>query len=155
MAIYLLALGIGLVAGMRALAAPAAVRLAAHLGWLDLSNTWAAFLGHRAVAYVLVLMAIGELITDQLPNTPARTVPVQFSARVITGTFCGAVLGTAASAPLMAALMGAAGALLGTRLGYSFRQHLAAANNGSDRPGALLEDVVAVLGALLIVRAVQ
>jgi uncharacterized membrane protein len=153
--IYLLALGIGVVAGLRALAAPAAVSWAAHLGWIDLSHTWAAFVGHRITAYVLALMAIGELITDQLPKTPARIVPVQFSARVITGTFCGAVLGTVASMPLLAAVLGAVGAVLGTRAGYTFRQRLAQSNDGRDRPGALIEDAVAILGAFMIVRAVQ
>lgn len=155
MTIYLLALGIGVVAGLRALAAPAAVSWAAYLGWIDLSNTWASFVGHKVAAYLLGIMAIGELITDQLPQTPARTVPVQFSARLITGTFCGAALGTAASAPIVAAAMGTVGAVIGTRLGYLFRQHLAEANDGRDRPGALFEDAVAILGALLIVRAVQ
>ena len=43
--IYLLALLIGVVAGLRALTAPAAVSWAAHLGWLHLQNTWLAFLG--------------------------------------------------------------------------------------------------------------
>jgi uncharacterized membrane protein len=153
--IYLLALGIGVVAGMRALAAPAAVSWAAYLGWIDVTGTWAAFVGHKAVAYVLGLMAIGELITDQLPRTPARTVPVQFSARIINGTFCGAVLGTAASAPIVAAVLGAMGAVFGTWAGFTFRKRLAAANDGRDRPGALFEDAVAILGAFLIVRAVQ
>jgi len=155
MAMYLLALAIGVVAGMRALLAPAAVSWAAHLGWLDLHETWVAFIGNRWVAYVLGVMAVGELITDQLPKTPARVVPVQFGARVVNGAFCGAVLGTAASAysPLTGALMGALGAVLGTRLGYAFRKRFAAVNHGADRPGAFLEDTIAILGAFTILRA--
>jgi uncharacterized membrane protein len=155
MTIYLLALGIGVVAGMRALAAPAAVSWAAYLGWIDLSNTWASFLSHWIAAYLLGLMAVAELITDQLPRTPARTVPVQFSARVINGAFCGAVLGTVGSMPLLAALLGALGAVLGTKAGYTFRRQFAETHEGRDRPGALLEDFVAILGAFMIVRAVQ
>ncbi len=155
MTLYWLALGIGIVAGLRALAAPAAVSWAAHLGWLDLSQTWASFVAHGITAYVLGLMAIAELITDQLPSTPARTAPAQFSARVISGAFCGAVLGTASASSLLSMVLGALGAVLGTRLGYLFRKRLAQANDGRDRPGALLEDAFAILGALLIVRAVQ
>ncbi|MFT3925315.1 MAG: DUF4126 family protein [Myxococcales bacterium] len=156
MAIYLLALAIGVVAGMRALLAPAAVSWAAHLGWLDLHDSWAGFIGNRWVAYVLGVMAVGELITDQLPKTPARVVPVQFAARIINGTFCGAVVGTAATAfmPIGGALMGALGAVLGTRGGYAFRQHFADLHGGIDRPGAFFEDAVAILGALTIMRAV-
>jgi uncharacterized membrane protein len=37
---YPLALLIGLVAGLRALAAPAAVAETVHLGWLDLTGAW-------------------------------------------------------------------------------------------------------------------
>jgi uncharacterized membrane protein len=42
---YLLASLIGVVAGLRAFLAPAAVSWAAHLGWLRLDDTWLAFLG--------------------------------------------------------------------------------------------------------------
>jgi uncharacterized membrane protein len=155
MAIYLLALGIGMIAGLRALAAPAVVSWAVYLGWLNVGHTWASFLGYWVVPYLLGLMAIGELITDQLPRTPARTVPVQFSARVINGAFCGAVLGAAGAAgmSLTCAGFGALGAVIGTRLGYTFRVRLAQQNDGRDRPGALLEDAIAILGAFLIVRA--
>ena len=43
--VFLLALVIGIVAGLRAMTAPAAVSWAARLGWLDLSGSWLAFLG--------------------------------------------------------------------------------------------------------------
>ena len=39
--IYLLALLIGVVAGLRAMTAPAAVSWAAYLGWLPLADSWA------------------------------------------------------------------------------------------------------------------
>lgn len=155
MTMYLLALAIGVVAGMRALLAPAAVSWAAHLGWIDLQGSWAAFIGNRWVAYVLGVMAVAELITDQLPQTPARVIPVQFSARVITGTFCGAVLGTAVGSfsPLAGAIMGALGAVLGTRLGFAFRRGFAQLAHGRDRPGAFLEDAAALGGALAVMWA--
>jgi hypothetical protein len=76
----LLALLIGIVAGMRAMTAPVAVSWAAQLGQLSLSGTWLAFLGYVWTAWVLTLFAAGELITDQLPSTPSRTVPVHREA---------------------------------------------------------------------------
>jgi len=140
--------------GCSAMAAPAAVSWAAHLGWLDVKGTWASFVGHTAVAWVLGLLALSELVTDQLPQTPSRIVPVQFSARVINGTFCGAVLGAAQGRTLWGAILGAVGAVLGTLLGYRFRTGLTRANHGHDRPVALLEDAIALLGALWIVRSI-
>ena len=47
MLIYLLALLIGVVAGLRAVTAPAAVSWAAALGWIPLADSWAAFMGYR------------------------------------------------------------------------------------------------------------
>ena len=77
----ILALLIGIVAGLRAMTAPAAVSWAAALGWLNLDGSWLAFLGYRYTPYILTLLALAELVTDQLPSTPSRTVPMQFCAR--------------------------------------------------------------------------
>jgi uncharacterized membrane protein len=133
------------------MAAPAAVSWAVYLGWLDVSGTWAAFIGYTVVPYLLGAMAIGELITDQLPTTPARTVPAQFAGRVINGAFCGAVLGTTGGSALLGAALGAVGAVIGTLGGYTFRTRLVRANGGHDRPVALVEDAIALFGALWIV----
>jgi hypothetical protein len=43
--VFLFALGIGFAAGLRALTPPAVVAWAAHLGWLNLSNSPLAFMG--------------------------------------------------------------------------------------------------------------
>ncbi len=45
--IVLLALVIGIVAGLRTFTAPTAVSWAAHLGWLKLDDSVLAFLGYR------------------------------------------------------------------------------------------------------------
>ena len=42
--VFVLALGIGIVAGLRSLTAPAVVAWAAHLGWLNLHGTSLAFM---------------------------------------------------------------------------------------------------------------
>jgi hypothetical protein len=76
------ALLIGVVAGMRAMTAPAAVSWAAALGWLVLGDSPLLFLAHPVTRWVFTLFAIAEFVTDQLPTTPRRTVPVQFGTRV-------------------------------------------------------------------------
>ena len=149
MTIYLLALLIGIVAGLRAMTAPAAVAWAAYLGVLDLGGTWLAFLGNVWARWILTALALVELVTDQLPSTPSRTVPVQFGTRIVTGALSGAGIGAAGGSWFGGLLAGAVGAVLGTLGGHAFRARLAAAF-GSDRPAAFVEDAVAIGGALLI-----
>src|SRR5262245_56862114 len=94
----MLALISGVVVGLRTFMGPAAVSWAAHLGWLDLGGTLLAFMGYAATPYVLTVLALGELVTDQLPSTPSRKVPVQFGARLASGALCGACFGVDAGA---------------------------------------------------------
>ena len=149
MTFYLLALLIGIVAGLRAMTPPALVAWAAHLGWIDLSGSWLGFFANTWVRWILTLLAIVELVTDQLPSTPSRTVPIQFGARIATGALSGAALGTAGGAMLGGLVAGIVGAVIGTLGGRALRARLAAAF-GSDRPAAFIEDAVAIGGALLI-----
>lgn len=144
-----LAVAIGIIAGLRAMTAPALASWAANLGWLNLSGTWLAFLGNGWVRWILTLLALVELVTDQLPSTPSRTVPVQFAARIATGGLSGAAIGGGHGALLGGLLAGVVGAVIGTLGGRAFRAKLAAAF-GSDRPAAFIEDAVAIGGALLI-----
>jgi uncharacterized membrane protein len=88
-------------------------------------------------------------VTDQLPSTPSRTVPVQFGARIVTGGFSGAAIGVAAGSMFGGLICGVIGAVIGTLGGRAFRGRLAT-HFGSDRPAAFIEDAVAVLGAALI-----
>jgi len=148
-AAYLLALLIGIVAGLRAMTAPAAISWAGSLGGLDLAGTWLAFLGRTLTRWVLTALALAELVTDQLPSTPSRTVPVQFGARILSGALCGAAVGAAKGAVAGCLVAGAAGAVIGTLGGRAVRARLAAAL-GSDRPAAFVEDAVAIFGAVLI-----
>lgn len=146
--VLLLALLIGVVAGLRALTAPAAVAWAAMLDWINLDGTWASWVGHPVTVTILTILAVGELITDQLSRTPSRTTLPQFAARLIMGGFAGAVIGTAWGYTWGGLGAGLIGAVLGTIGGYEARRRLVAANGGHDLPIALLEDAVAVLGGL-------
>jgi uncharacterized membrane protein len=134
--------------------APAAVSIGAAAGWLPLSGTWAAFMGFRFTPYIFGLLALVEFVTDQLPSTPSRKVPQQFGARIVSGGFCGAVLGTAGGSLVGGLIAGVIGAVIGTLGGYEARKRLVAATGGKDLPIALLEDVVAVLLALWVVSSV-
>ena len=65
----LLAFCIGVVAGLRSLTAPAVVAWAAHLGWMNLSASPLAFTGSAWAVGIFTLLALIELVTDQLPKT--------------------------------------------------------------------------------------
>jgi len=152
MALYLFALLIGVVAGLRALTAPAAVAWGAHLGLIPLQGAPLAWLGGSIATWVFTALAALELVGDQLPRTPSRKVPAQFGTRIASGAFCGAAVGLTQDAWIGGAVAGAIGAVIGTLGGADVRGRLAKAF-GKDLPAGLLEDVVAVGGAALIVSA--
>jgi uncharacterized membrane protein len=152
MSLYLFALLIGVVAGLRAMTAPAAVAWGAHLGLIPLEGTPLAWLGGTIATWTFTALAVLELVGDQLPKTPSRKVPVQFGTRLLSGAFCGAAVCVASDAWIAGAVLGAIGAAVGTLGGADVRGRLAKAF-GRDLPAGLLEDVVAVGGAALVVSA--
>jgi uncharacterized membrane protein len=154
MSLYLFALLIGAIAGLRAMTAPAAVAWGAHLGLIPLQGTPLAWLGGGIATWVFTALAALELVADQLPKTPSRKVPVQFGTRIASGAFCGAAIGMLGGAWIGGAIAGAIGAVIGTLGGAEGRARLARAF-GKDLPAALIEDVVAIGGAALIVIATK
>jgi len=148
---FLGALLIGVVAGLRTFTAPAAVSWAAYLGWLPLEGTPLAFLGYTITPYIFTILALVELVGDQLPSTPSRKVPMQFAARIISGAFSGAAIGISGGVGIVGLIAGIIGAVLGTFGGHEFRRRLALAL-GKDLPAALIEDAIAILGAFLIMK---
>jgi uncharacterized membrane protein len=149
---FALATGIGVVAGLRSLLAPAAVAWAAHLGWLHLQGTSLGFVGSKSFVVVLSLLAIGELIGDKLPRVPRRTAVAPLLARVVTGGLSGACLCVSANQSLgLGAVLGAIGAVIGAFGGYEIRKRLVTRLNVPDFIIAFLEDVVAIGGAAFLV----
>ena len=153
--VLLLALGIGFVAGLRSMTAPALVSWAAHLQWIHLQGTPLAFMGSPIAVGIFTLAAIGELVADKLPKTPARTAPGPLIGRIVMGALCGACLYAAAAAtPLTGALIGAIGAVIGTFAGYHIRHALVTKAGVKDIFVALTEDVITIVLAYSIVRSV-
>jgi uncharacterized membrane protein len=154
MTICVLAVIIGVVAGLRTLTAPAAISWAAHLGWLQLSGTWVAFLGFAWTPWIFTVLALVELVADQLPSTPSRTVPVQFGARIVSGALSGAAVGASGGSLLLGVVAAVVGTVIGTLGGHTIRAKLAAIF-GRDRPAAIIEDVVAIGVAVAIALALR
>jgi uncharacterized membrane protein len=148
--VFVLALGIGIVAGLRSLTAPAVVAWGAHLGWLNLHGSPLAFIGSTTAVAILSVLAIGELIADKLPMIPKRTAPAPLMARVVTGGLCGACLCAAVGKSLLVGtLLGGIGGIVGAFLGYGIRRRLDLRIR--DLVVAVCEDLVAVGLALFLV----
>src|SRR2546425_7534002 len=83
--IHLAAFLIGLIAGLRSMTALAGVSWSAHFGGLALGGTRLAFVGSWYSLVIATLLALAELVTDQLPKTPSRKKPGPFGFRVASG----------------------------------------------------------------------
>ncbi len=143
---------LGVVCGLRSMMAPAAVCWGVRLGWLHVEGTKFAFIHNPITLVVFTLFALGELVADKLPMTPARTAPPGLIARVVFGAACAAVLAVSAGGSLGAAVLsGVLGALAGTYGGYAARHAVTASGKLPDLPVALIEDLVAIaLGFFLV-----
>ncbi|WNZ45233.1 hypothetical protein Q2T42_25940 [Leptolyngbya boryana CZ1] len=128
----------------------AAMSWAAHLGYLNLGESWFAFMGYRFTPWILSALALGEFVTDQLPSTPSRKVPVQFGSRLVSGAFSGAMIGVDSGMLLGGLVVGIVGAVIGTVGGAAVRSWLATVF-GRDLLAALIEDAIALIGAISVV----
>jgi uncharacterized membrane protein len=150
--VFLFAIGIGIVAGLRSLMAPAAVAWALRFGWLNLHASPFAFMESKVSLLAFSLLAIGELVADLLPKTPKRTAPAPLLARILSGGFCGACLCPSTNGSLaIGAALGAAGGVIGAFAGYEIRRRLVSKLNIGDYFVALSEDLVALGLAWVVV----
>ena len=140
-----LAFGIGVIAGLRSMTAPAVVSLAAHWKWLELGQSPLAFLSSAAAAYIFAAGALVELVVDKLPKTPPRTAAVGLIARVALGGLSGAALCAAANlSVVIGALLGGVGGVVGAFAGYAARKRLVSSLRVPDLVVAFIEDAVAI-----------
>lgn len=111
-------------------------------------------MGATWALWLFTILAVVELVADQLPSTPARTAPVGLVARLLMGMLCGACLAIAGGASVwVGALTAAVGALVGTFGGYKARVGLVQSLKVPDIAVAIPEDLVAIgLGLLVVSR---
>jgi uncharacterized membrane protein len=150
--VLLLAAGIGFVAGLRSLTAPAAVSWAAHLGWLNLQGSPLEFMGSTAAVAIFSILALAEYVADLLPRTPRRTMPGPLMARIVMGSLAGASISISAGRlALTGMVLGGIGGVIGAYIGYEARKRLVSGLKVKDAVIAVAEDVVAIVLAWLIV----
>lgn len=146
------AFGIGVVAGLRSLLAPAVLTWTAQKRFVDRSFPLASIVS-RPVSKKMVKLAAGELLADKLPFTPNRISPGPLVLRIASGAACGAAVSfLAQESAKEGALLGGAGALTGAFGGYYARRSFS--RNHPDFAVALVEDALAVALAVGISRQV-
>jgi uncharacterized membrane protein len=144
-----LAVGIGAVAGLRTLTAPAVLAWAAKRRWIRLGNSPFATIISAQASTRLTDLAVSELIADKLPFTPSRLKAGPLASRVVSGAVCGATIYGVVERPLVeGAVLGGVGAIAGAFAGYHMRKKLR--RDMPDVGVAVLEDVLAIGGAVLI-----
>jgi uncharacterized membrane protein len=131
--LYLTAIGIGVIAGMRTFSAPA----------------WLARAKRSRAERPLEGLASFEFVMDKLPSTPSRTVPIQLAARAGSGALTAALLPERGSVNpgqrTVLALLGASTALAIAHLAYHARRDLGQRLGVRDPFVGAAEDALTVL----------
>ncbi|HEU4387758.1 MAG TPA: DUF4126 family protein [Blastocatellia bacterium] len=142
---------IGFFGGLRSLTAPAVTSWAAHLGWLRLSHPLS-IIGSTPAVVVLTVLAAAELVGDKWSKAPNRTAALGLGARIVGGAVTGACVAVAGSQGIIVgAVLGALGGVAGCFGGYQARRRLVQALGTRDLYVAVVEDLVAIGGSLLVV----
>ncbi len=90
-------LGLGAVAGVRSMSAPALLSRSASRGDIgNIEGTPFAFLASPRTARILTVLAIGEALADKLPFSPNRISAPGLIGRMASGALVGAALFAAA-----------------------------------------------------------
>jgi uncharacterized membrane protein len=149
--VLLFAFAIGVIAGLRALTAPADTAWAAYLGWLHVIGTPFKFMGSIITVAIFTVLAVMELVTDKLPATGSRLAPPGLIARIVTGGLSGATVAAAGGgAWIVGAILGATGGVAGAFVGNRTRSALVRALKCPDFVIAIAEDLVAICGGLFL-----
>jgi uncharacterized membrane protein len=99
-------------------------------------------LRHRGARTSALVAALGELVADKLPNTPARTAPGGLASRLVLGGVTGALVGAiTGTGPVVTTAIGAGTAGASAFAGLGARRWLTA--RMTPLTAALTEDVVA------------
>ena len=149
---FIVAFLLGLVAGLDAFVAPAAVSWAAYFGHFPVAGTHFAFMGHIATAIILTLLALAEIVYVRLPKSADSTAfPGKLVLRIALGGFAGAVIGSShqSNALFTSATCGVVGAIAST-FGITILYELFQNFLNDERRTSIALNTIAVLAGLLV-----
>ena len=150
-------LGLGAVAGLRSMSAPAHLSRAASRGTIEgIEGTPFAMLAAPGAVRILTLLAVGEAMGDKFSSAPDRISAPGLAGRAACGALVGTALFAAAERGKAAgAALGMVSAVAAAYPSYYLRveaqQRLAVPNWGL----GLLEDALAEGAALVVLRGIR
>ena len=148
-----IAAGLGAVAGLRSMMAPAVLALAVRRGWMRPQRGAAKVLRRGLTTRITSAMAVGEMIVDALPIAPDRRIPPSLAWRITSGALVGAAVANSGHKPLAIGIVaGGAGAIAGTFAGSLLRRRLS--EKMPSTVAAVAEDAIAASGGLLLARGI-
>ena len=148
------AIGLGAVAGMRSMSAPALLSRAVRQGYAEnLADTRFTPLLSSKVSSILYVLAAGEMIADKSAWIPGRISPPALFGRAASGALVGAALFVSGGR------RGVSGATLGTlsAIAAAYASYYARAGVGGtlgvpDQVLGLLEDGIVLFGGSRVLR---
>lgn len=142
--IFWKAVGLGCIAGARAMAAPALLINHFHSKPSSrLGNSKLGFMQHSAPALASKFLMGGEFLGDKLPAAPNRISPNALIGRALSGMLVGATVYTSAGKrTATGALVGAASAVVSTYLTFFLRKKCGDACSVPDKFLGLAEDAI-------------
>jgi uncharacterized membrane protein len=144
------AAGLGVVAGLRSMTAPATLAWAANRGLLGQRGP-ATLLRPRRALTIATAMAVGEMIMDKTSIAPDRTIAPSLAWRIASGAVVGGSLAAAKRKPAAwGALAGGLGALAGSYAGFHLRRKLS--QKVPPTAAAIAEDAIAIGSGLLLAK---
>src|SRR2546426_4762156 len=89
-------------------------------------------MGSTAAVVIFTLLAVVELVTDQLPSTPSRTRPPGLIARIVLGGLSGAAIAVSGRQSIaLGVVLGVVGGIAGAFAGYQVRDRKSTRLNSS------------------------
>lgn len=151
---YLLICLLGMCTGLRTLTPVAVLCWFAYRNALHLVG-WRSFTANVIAVAIFTLMALGEYAGDKLPSTPSRTSAIGLSGRCLFGGFVGLLLAQALLlSPIVAVVIGIAGALIGSYAGWFGRTRTVASLKCPDWPVAIAEDCITIALSIAFLNAI-
>jgi uncharacterized membrane protein len=150
--VLICSLGIGVVAGLRSMTAPAIVSWGGFVGWLSVYAGAFWWVASVPVVVLLTAWAIFELVIDKTAKIGNRTGLVGLIFRIVTSTFSGAVVSSSAGTGLAFGMIsGLSGGMIGAFGGYHLRRACVRETTLSDRSVGIAEDIIAIgLGVVCV-----
>jgi uncharacterized membrane protein len=141
---------LGLVTGLRTMTAMAVLCWFAYAGQLSVEDSWAGWSAKLLTAIIFTALAVGEYVGDKLPKTPNRTSPFPLIARLVFAGLVGAIVAAGLNGSgVEGVILCVLGALIGAFAGILIRREIVLKLRCKDWPVALVEDLSALLGAIL------